>query len=84
MHAQIVGHERVVVPAGSFDCVKAELVPAGVNRFLARLALPRIFMWQAEAPPHFWVKYQGPDGGPKSREIVRELVRFESAQMAAK
>ena len=83
MHAQLVGHERVVVPAGSFDCVKAELVPAGVNKFLARLVLPKIYMWQTEAPPHFWIKYMGPDGGPASREIVRELVRFESVQAAA-
>ena len=72
-----------VVPAGTFDCVKVELVPAGINKFLARLVLPRIYMWQTEAPPHFWVKYQGPDGGQLSREIVRELVHYESAQVTA-
>jgi hypothetical protein len=83
MHAQLAGHERVVVPAGSYDCVKVELVPAGVNKFLARLVLPKIHMWHTEAPPHFWIKYQGPDGGPASREIVRELVRFESVHETA-
>jgi hypothetical protein len=34
------------------------------------------------AAPHFWVKYQGPDGSAASRQIVRELVRFETEAAA--
>ena len=83
IHAKEVGREQVAVPAGTSDCIKAELVPAGINKFLAHLVLPRIYMWRTEAPPHFWVKYQGPDGGQLSREIVRKLAHYESAQVTA-
>ncbi len=81
--ARIVGHERVTVPAGSFDCYKTELAVTGAYGVLADLLLPKLYMWQTEDPPHFWVKYQGPEAGPGSREIVRELLRFESGSLRA-
>ena len=81
--AQSVEHERVGVPARSFECIKVELVLAGINKYLAHFLLPRIYMWQPEAPPHFWVKYQGLDGGQLSRQGARELVRFQSVQAIA-
>ncbi len=76
--ASILGQEMVTVPAGRFECYKIEIDPAGFRGFLADLFLPRIFMWHTVAAPHFWVKYQGPDEGRLSREIVRELAHFES------
>jgi hypothetical protein len=78
IQAKMLGRERVDVPAGSFDCFKLELDPTGLIGVLADIFMPRLFMWQTVAAPHFWVKYQGPEGGPGSREIVRELVRFEA------
>jgi len=77
MEASILGQEMVTVPAGRFECYKIEIDPSGFRGVLADLFLPRIFMWHTVAAPHFWVKYQGPDEGRLSREIVRELVRFE-------
>ena len=81
--ARIVGRDRVTVPAGSFDCYKMELSVTGIKGIVARLVLPKVYMWQTEAAPHFWVKYQGPEAGPRSREIVRELVRFTAESMTA-
>jgi len=76
--ASVVGTERVTVPAGTFECYKIEVDPTGFIGFLSDIFLPRIFMWHTVAPPHYWVKYQGPDEGRLSREIIRELVRFET------
>ena len=78
MRANIVGRERVSVPAGTFDCYKIELRPSGLTGVVARLIMPNFYMWHTEAAPHFWVKYQGAEGGPGSREIVRELLRFSA------
>jgi len=78
VEASILGQEMVTVPAGRFECYKIEIDPAGFRGFLADLFLPRIFMWHTVAAPHFWVKYQGPDEGRLTREIVRELTHFES------
>ena len=78
IQVKLLGRERVEVPAGSFDCFKLELDPTGLVGLVADILLPRLFMWHTVAAPHFWVKYQGPEGGPGSREIVRELTRFET------
>jgi hypothetical protein len=76
MLARIVGRQRVTVPAGSFECYTVELAPSGVAGLVADLLMPKMHMWYTVAAPHIWVKYQGPGGGPGSRRIVRELVRF--------
>lgn len=76
--ASVVGTERVTVPAGTFECYKIEIDPTGFLGLLSDIFLPRIFMWHTVAAPHYWVKYQGPDEGRLSREIIRELVRFET------
>ena len=78
IQAKIVGRERVEVPAGIYECFKVELDPIGVYGILASLLLPKLLMWHTVAAPHFWVKYQGPEGGVGSGEIVRELVRFDA------
>ncbi len=79
LNATIVGQERVEVPAGAYDCFKIELEPTGIVGILARLVLPRIYLWHAVAAPHMWVKFQGPAAGPGSAEIIRELSEFQAA-----
>jgi hypothetical protein len=76
MLARIIGRERVDVPAGSFECYRVELAPTGLIGVLADLAMPKTYMWHAVAAPHIWVKFQGVEGGPGGREIIRELVQF--------
>lgn len=77
MRAEIVSRERVEVPAGTFDCYKVRLRLTGLKGFFARFVLPDLFLWQTVAAPHFWVKYEGAEGGPGSRVIVREVISFE-------
>ncbi len=83
LQARVVGRERVRVPAGIFECFKVALELTGLTGALAALKLPPLFMWHTVAAPHFWVKYEGPDGGPGSRQVVRELLRFETRAAAA-
>jgi len=78
LQARIVGQERVEVPAGTYDCFKVELVPTGITGLLARVLLPKLFMWHAVAAPHIWIKFQGPAAGVGSPEIVRELTEFQA------
>lgn len=80
MRAKVLGREHVEVPAGGFDCLKVELDPTGFYGVLADIMLPRLFMWHTASSPHYWVKYQGPEGGLGSRQIVRELVSFKAGE----
>ncbi len=73
--AQIQGTEMVTTPAGRFSCYRIILVPQlpGPLKALA----PRMVLWCRTDPPNYWVRYQGPVGGPGSPETVIELVEFE-------
>jgi len=82
MRARVVGRERVTVPAGTFDSFKVQLQPTGFLAFLATLD-SKLYMWHRVAAPHVWVKYQGPDGSPGLRPVVRELVRFDTQRTTA-
>ena len=75
MKAQIQGTERVTTPAGTFSCYRISLVPQlpGPLKVLA----PRMALWCRTDPPNYWVRYQGPVGGPGSPEAVIELVEFK-------
>jgi hypothetical protein len=69
------GNERVKTPAGEFDCYKIEMVPhLGVGNVF-RPFLTKTFFWFTVAPPHYWIRYTGPESGPDSRSIVMELTR---------
>jgi hypothetical protein len=78
MEARIMGRETVRVPAGSFECYRIVLTPTGVLGLVADLLLPKMRLWLSVAPPHAWIRSQGAEDGIGSREILRELVRFES------
>jgi hypothetical protein len=82
MRAVVVGREWIRVPAGVFDCFKVALELTGLRGALAAVKLPPLFMWHTVAAPHFWVRYQGPEGS-SPREVVRELLRFETRAAAA-
>lgn len=73
--AQIQGTEMVTTPAGTFSCYRIILIPQlpGPLKALA----PRMALWCRTDPPNYWVRYQGPVGGPGSPEAVIELVEFE-------
>ena len=73
--AQVQGTEMVTTPAGTFFCYRVSLVPQlpGPLKALA----PRMSLWCRTESPNYWVRYQGPVGGPGSPEAVIELVKFE-------
>ncbi len=76
--AQIQGIEMVTTPAGTFSCYRVSLTPQlpGPLKALA----PRMALWCRTEPPNYWVRYQGPVGGPGSPEAVIELVEFEQRE----
>jgi hypothetical protein len=78
MAARIVGQETIGTPAGDFAAYKTELAVTGVRGVLGQLVLPAMYMWHRVDPPHAWLRYRGLDGGIGSREVVMELVRFET------
>jgi hypothetical protein len=69
------GKERVRTPAGEFDAYKVEMVPHVGLLNVFRSFVPKAFFWFTVAPPHFWVRYEGPENGPGTPEIVMELAR---------
>jgi hypothetical protein len=69
------GRERVRTPAGEFDCYKIEMVPHLGVLNVARYFYPKVYFWFTVAPPHFWVRYEGPENGPGTPEIVMQLQR---------
>lgn len=77
MKIEMRGKERVKTPAGEFDCFKIELVPQLGALGVFRSLLPKTFFWFSAAAPHFWVRYEGPESGRGSPQIVMELKSYE-------
>ena len=78
MDAKVRGTEVVTTPAGTFSCWRVDLSPrlAGPLKALA----PKMALWCSTDPPHYWVRYKGPVGGPGSPTAIIELVKFEQQQ----
>lgn len=67
------GTERIKTPAGEFECYKVEMVPhLGVLDIL-RPFYPNVFFWFTVEPPHRWVRYEGPENGRGTPEVIMEL-----------
>lgn len=82
MRALIQGTETVATPAGTFRCYRVDLTPRLGPLGLLPLKsafLPKISLWCASDPPHFWVRYEGPVGGPGSPQALIELTSFHQA-----
>jgi len=67
------GKERVKTPAGEFECYKVELVPDVGILNVFRGFYPKTFFWFTVAPPHRWVRYEGPENGRGTPVVVMEL-----------
>lgn len=78
MDAKVKGTEIVTTPAGTFPCYRVELSPRLIGPLKAMA--PKLSLWCAVEPPHYWVRYQGPVGGPGSPQAIIELVKFEQEQ----
>jgi len=77
MKIEMRGKERVKTPAGEFECYKIELIPQLGALNLFRSFLPKAYFWFTVAPPHFWVRYEGPENGGGTPQIVMDLKTYE-------
>jgi hypothetical protein len=67
------GRERVKTPAGEFEAYKIEVVPHLGLLNVVRPFVPKTLFWFTVAAPHFWVRYEGPENGVGTPEVVMEL-----------
>ena len=67
------GEERIETPAGTFECYKVEMVPSLGVLNLVRPFLAKTSFWFTVADPHYWVRYEGPESGPSTPDVVLEL-----------
>lgn len=77
MDAKVKGTEIITTPAGTFSCYRVDLSPRLMGPLKAMA--PKMSLWCAIEPPHYWVRYQGPVGGPGSPQAIIELVKFEQS-----
>jgi hypothetical protein len=73
MRFEMRGKERVKTSAGEFECYKIELVPQLGLLNALRPFLHRVYFWFSVAAPHFCVRYEGPENGQGTPQIVMEL-----------
>jgi len=67
---------RVKTPAGEFDAYRIEVVPHLGLLDVFRSLAPKTEFWFTAASPHFWVRYEGPENGPGTPDIVMELTAY--------
>ena len=67
------GEERLKTAAGEFDCYKVEMVPHLGVLNLFRPFLPKAYFWFTVTKPHNWIRYQGPEAGQGTPDVVMEL-----------
>ena len=66
------GTERVTVPAGTYECVKLELLVDLKLLGWLRPLLPKLYLWYTARPPHHWIRYEGLEDGIKSAKVLIE------------
>jgi hypothetical protein len=71
------GVERIRTPAGEFNCYKVEMRPnVGILNVFS-FVIPKAYFWFTVDPPHYWVRYEGPENGRGTPQINLELTGFE-------
>ena len=74
---EVSGRERIRTPAGEFECYKVEIHPGlGVLKLFGFL-VPNAYFWFTVDPPHYWVRYEGPENGRGTPQVVMDLTTFE-------
>ena len=69
---EIRGRETVDSAGRRVECYKIELVPRLGIFSLFRFMLPKAYFWFAADPPHYWIRYEGPENGPGTPRITME------------
>jgi hypothetical protein len=69
--------ERVTTPAGEFNCYKVEMVPHLGLLNVVRPFIQKTYFWFTVAAPYNWIRYQGPESGPGTPEVVMSLSHMD-------
>jgi hypothetical protein len=67
------GIEKVTIRDRTYECHKLDF---GMSGFIGTF-LPKLNLWYSAAPPHYLVKYEGPEGPPGTPRRTIELVQYE-------
>jgi hypothetical protein len=67
------GLEKVTIKDKTYACHKLDF---GMSSFIGTF-LPKLNLWYSAEPPHYLVKYEGPEGPPGTPKRVLELVKYE-------
>ena len=58
----------------NIDCYKLQMMPdLGFMGVMAKF-MPSTYFWVTVSDPHVFVRYEGPESGPKSSVVVREVI----------
>ena len=72
---RVDGVESVKTARSLYDCYRVKMdVKLGIFS-LFKVFLPDVYFWFTQESPHFWVRYQGPERGRGSPEVVRVSTR---------
>ena len=69
--------ENVTTAAGEFHCWKVEMVPHLGLLNVLRPFVQKTYFWFTVAAPYNWIRYQGPESGPGTPEVVMSLSRMD-------
>jgi len=69
---ELRGKERVRTSAGEFEAYKIELVPELGALSVFRPFLRKAYFWFSTAAPHAWLRYEGPENGQGTPQVVME------------
>jgi hypothetical protein len=70
------GIDKVTIKDKTYECHKLDF---GMSSFLGTF-LPKLNLWYSAAPPHYLVKYEGPEGPPGTPKRVLELESYEAGK----
>ena len=65
--------ERIKINGREIECYKLEF---GIDGFLATI-LPELELWYTVKPPHYMVRYKGPEGPPGTPERFIEMIDYK-------
>jgi len=67
------GLEKVTIRDKAYECHKLDF---GMSSFIGTF-LPKLNLWYSAAPPHYLVKYEGPEGPPGTPKRVLEMLNYK-------
>jgi hypothetical protein len=67
------GIEKVTIMDKTYECHKLDF---GMSSLLGTF-LPKLNIWYSTAPPHYLIKYEGPEGPPGTPKRTLEMIQYK-------